>query len=416
MRILYALGPGDVVEAYRRWRTGKDVPSEMSITFSGQFFDLCRTSGWQAWAVSSHPRRERIEDGPFIVENRPKRWASRRGLEFHIAQIAYGLSIIRTARRYRADLVVADSGTTHWFILSLLPWMRIRVIASLHNVLWPNGFKPDGRIHRLLHRLNGRFWRHTADATLCVSPECRRQVLELAGRTRGPIHEYRAMYQPGFWDTVPPPRPYNGGPFRILFAGRVEANKGVFDLLAMAERLEQRVPGRIHWDVCGTGTASTELARQVQHRGLGRFVHAHGHLNRTSLRDAYARSHLIIIPTRSDFREGMPRAAAEAVLAGRPVLTSRLANACDVLGEAVIEVEPENIDAYVATILRLLRDRDFYERCRRHCASAARQFYDPSYGLANVLGRVIASMKPSLPDAHHPVTKRMKTPPCASHT
>ena len=53
-------------------------------------------------------------------------------------------------------------------------------MASLHNSYWASGFVPGGAIKRAIRTLDGRFWRHTADATLCVSPECQRQVESLA--------------------------------------------------------------------------------------------------------------------------------------------------------------------------------------------------------------------------------------------
>src|SRR5512142_1467794 len=114
-RILYALGPGDVVDSYRKLSAGLDVLSETSLTFSGQFFDFCRDHGVQGYALSSHPSREIVRDGPFIVENRPKPLRNPRGILFHLNRIWYGLSIIATALRYGARIVVVDSGTTYDF-------------------------------------------------------------------------------------------------------------------------------------------------------------------------------------------------------------------------------------------------------------------------------------------------------------
>ena len=40
LRIVYAAGPGDVVGTYRHWKEGRDDPSQVAITYSGQFYDL----------------------------------------------------------------------------------------------------------------------------------------------------------------------------------------------------------------------------------------------------------------------------------------------------------------------------------------------------------------------------------------
>lgn len=71
-RLFHACGPGDVVDSFRHWRAGRSFLSETSIPYTAQFFAFCRDHGIAAHVVSSHPRAERLEEGGFIVENRPK--------------------------------------------------------------------------------------------------------------------------------------------------------------------------------------------------------------------------------------------------------------------------------------------------------------------------------------------------------
>jgi glycosyltransferase involved in cell wall biosynthesis len=392
LRILYALGPGDVVASYRHWVKGEDVPSETSRTWSGQFFSFCRKINACAYAISSHRRREVIEDGVIIVENRPKPVPDARGAFFHLSSACYGLWVVVRAALYRADLVIVDSGTTHWFVLSLLALFRIPVVALLHNSLWACGFRPRGRAKRVIQFLDGWFWRHRAGATICVSPECERQVRELARSPAGPIFQCRCLFRRGFLDQVPEARLRIGDPLRILYAGRVERNKGVFDLLEMAENLEKIRPGRVVWEVCGSGSASEELSREVERRKLAGLVRILGRLNRYAMRDAYGRAHVVIIPTTSGFCEGMPMVAAEAVLSGRPVVSSRLSNAVDVLGGALIEAAPDDVGSYVDCICRILDDPAFLERHREACTSVQEQFYDEDRGLAAALRAALGSL------------------------
>ncbi|HEX4073018.1 MAG TPA: glycosyltransferase family 4 protein [Planctomycetaceae bacterium] len=391
-RILYALGPGHVVDAYRKWSAGLDYTTETSVTFSSQFFDFCRAHGAEAWAVSSHPAREVFRDGAFTVENRPKRFADPRGLLFHWNQFLYGLSIMWSALRYRADVLIVDSGTTHWFVLSLLSLSRIRVVASLHNSYWASGFLPGGAIKRLIRTLDGQFWRHTADATLCVSPECQRQVERLAGGRNRPVFQYRCQFRPADFASVLPPPAHDVRPFRAIFAGRVERNKGVFDLLDMAAAFKRESPGRLQIEICGGGEALEELKRAIAERGLADDVVIHGKLNRPDLLAVYGRSHVVIVPTRSTFCEGMPMVAAEAILSGRPVLTSRLSNALDVLNPALVEAQPDDPASYVAGLRRLMTDRASYEECCRACPTVGRQFYDRDQSLTAAIERMIHSL------------------------
>ena len=231
------------------------------------------------------------------------------------------MSILWTALRERPDVVIVDSGTTHWFLLAPLRIARIPVIASLHALLWPPGFPPARPSRRLVLWLAGWFWRHIAQATICVSPELERQVYTVAGKPRGRVFQYRAQYRRSLFESVAPRPPHELRPFRVLFVGRVEANKGVFDLLAMAARLDALLPGQFEWHVCGHGSA-----------------------------------------------------------------------AIDVLGDAFVAAQPDDVESYVAAIRRLAEDRAEYDRRAAACVAAQHQFLDPENGLRVALARAIASV------------------------
>jgi glycosyltransferase involved in cell wall biosynthesis len=397
LRILYAIGPGDVVRSYRHWRGGEQLLSETSQTYSSQFFEFCRRAGHAGYAVSSFGEAARVEDGAMTVENRPKRMMGA-GLRFHASQARYALSLVGTALRWRADVVIVDSGTTHWALLALLKPFRVRVIGCLHNVIWPVGYPPRGFVKRAVLRTDAWFWGRVADGVLAVSPECERQVRELAPRFARPAVQYRAQYRAGDFADVPPP-PADASPFRVMFAGRVERNKGVLDIVAIAGELERRVPGRVRFHVCGGGPALGEMRVAVRDAGLEAVVELRGKLERPALLAAYGESHLVIVPTRSDFCEGMPMVCAEAVLCGRPALTSRLSNALDVLPGAIVEAQPDEPRSYVDRIVELLAEPARYERARAACAQHHAVFLDSGNGLRAGLERMIASLDGEAPAA-----------------
>ena len=108
------------------------------------------------------------------------------------------------------------------------------------------------------------------------------------------------------------------------------------------------------------------------------------------MRDAYARAHVVVVPTTRDFAEGLNKVAVEAVIAGRPVIASRLANATDVLGGALIEVPPGDLGAYAAGLERLLDDPAAYEAACAACAAAQPTFYDRSAGWGAAVRRILA--------------------------
>ncbi len=218
--------------------------------------------------------------------------------------------------------------------------------------------------------LDAWFWRHCAEATLCVSPECQRQVETITGGRNGPIFQFRSQFYPDDFLSVAPPPPHDERPFRVIFVGRVQREKGVFDVVEIADRLERKYPGRLRYEVCGSGSDLEELKQAIEGRGLGEVVKVMGPLKRPELLAAYGRSHVLIVPTRSTFCEGMPATAAEGVLTGRPVLTSRLSNALDVLEGAVVEARPDDLDSYIEGLERLMTDGDYYRQCCEACPAS----------------------------------------------
>jgi len=385
--VLYALGPGDAVESYQHWKAGKDLLSETSRTFSGQFFDFCRRNGHTGFAISSFSGAGKVADGSMVVENRPKRFVGG-GIRYHISQALYGISIMLTAVRWRADAVIVDSGTTHWALLGALKMVKIRVVGSLHNVPWPSGYKPRGRLRRILLATEGWFWRHIASAVISVSPECERQVRELAGTLTALAVQHRVQFDRNHFAFIPASQTLSQRPFRVMFAGRIERNKGVFDIVEIARLLESSEPGKVMFDICGSGTALEELNDFIQRARLGRTIRTHGKLVRPDLLQKYAACHAVIVPTRSEFHEGMAMVAVEAILCGRPVVASPLVPAVELLSGAVANAKPDDPASYADAIRRLVQDAAYYDQLCAACILYQEQFYDPRKGLAAALETV----------------------------
>jgi glycosyltransferase involved in cell wall biosynthesis len=378
-----------VVAHYRQWRTGDEGFGQTSRTYSGQFFALCRQRSYQGYAISSFDKADIERDDLIIAENRPKRHFGRGGIAYLASQILYGLSIVRTAIGWRANYVLVDSGTTYWAILAILRLFNIPVGAVLHNVPWPQGRKPRGLGRRIVLHTDGWFWRRAANAVISVSPECERQVIELAGVFGGAALQCRAQFRRSDFDQIAPPLPVSARPFRIVFAGRVERDKGVFDLIEIAKLVEKKYPGQTLFDVCGGGSALEELRSAVEAAGVGNLLHLHGRLNRPDLLRIYSQSQVFIVPTRSTFCEGMPMVCAEAVLSGRPAITSLIANAMDVLDGAILLAESDDPGSYAEKIGLLLDNPQLYEQLRAACPRLREQFYDTRNSLTAAIGQAV---------------------------
>jgi glycosyltransferase involved in cell wall biosynthesis len=396
MRVFLAMGPGDIVVDHDRQAAGTSGRGETSITFSSQAVRLLRARGHSALLVSSHARQDSFRDGDIESRNLPKPFAGRGGLGFHLSQILYALRLAREARRFRADLAIIDSGTTHWFMLSAFSVLGIPVAANFHNVRWPHGFEPKGHVARLIRAMDSRFFRRRAVAVMGCSPECAAQA-RADGADALPFFPWTAQFSAAGFE--PDRLPSAAEPFRLVFAGRVERSKGVFDLVTIAQALAAKDGVRVHVDICGDGGALEPLRQAVKDAGLSGVIDVRGRLERPALLAAYADSHAVIVPTRGDFCEGMPLVCAEAMLAGRPVITSVLSNALPVIGESIEAAQPQSVPSYVAAIERLAGDPAHWQSLRAATATCRVQFLDRSRSYAASMDALLASVSGKPVDA-----------------
>jgi glycosyltransferase involved in cell wall biosynthesis len=390
MRIFLALGPGDIVGDHRKNAiapTGDGSQrGETSITFSNQVIRLMRARGHEALAVSSNPRVDRFAEEAMETQNAPKPLAGKAGGLYHLSQLLYAIRLAWTARRFRAELAIVDSGTSHWFMLAAFTVLRIPVAVNFHNVRWPHGHEPQGALGRLMRRFDSWFLRRHAVGAMGCSPECGIQA-RADGAEALPYFPWTSQYREAGFE--PDQRPLDDGVFRVAFVGRVEQSKGVFDIVGMAQQLRANGGRAVQFEICGDGGALLPLRHVVSEAGVGEAVTVRGRLERDDLLAVYARSHAVIVPTRATFCEGMPLVCAEAMLAGRPVITSILSNALPVIGPAVEEAQPEVLSSYVAAIERLGADPEQW--CLRQSATIAcrAQFLDRSLSYAASMDRLI---------------------------
>jgi glycosyltransferase involved in cell wall biosynthesis len=225
-------------------------------------------------------------------------------------------------------------------------------------------------------------------AIMSASHDISEQVGELTGGRQRPVHEFLPSYRREQFSGVGAP-PAERSPFRVFYAGRIERNKGVFDLLDICKQFTAAGRTDIEFDVCGAGGALAELTAATEAAGLAARFRCHGHCDKGTMREMFARCHTVIVPTTSDFIEGFNQVVAEGVLSGRPVITSNICPALDYVRDAVVEVPPDDVKGYHDAILKLADDVAFYERTTAACHAAQGQFYDPERSWATTLKNVM---------------------------
>ena len=391
LRVLYLAGPGDAPGVLRRRASGVDLGDTAHQSYSGQLFDACDALGAEVLSVSWHPRDDDFRDRNIRAINRSNHLNDKSGLRYHLANAHFAMDVARDVWSQDAD-VLLTSTEPHPFLLEPLIARGLKVVTAIHATLLPV-FRQAGVGTRAAVQLSRHFYEKSCFAILSHPGPCTTQIVELTKGKHRPIVEFLPLYQSDFASGItPPPRRHAGDKLRIIQVGRLEANKGVFDLIEVARRAKREGRNDLHFDVCGTGAALEEARRKVQELGLGESFVLHGWTELDRLRELWSASHAAVVATTTGFVEGFNQVIVEALLAGRPIVTSRVCPSLEFARGAALEAAPNDPSSYFEQLVRLADDRALYERLQSRCAARASVFLDPTksfrHGVEHVLGAI----------------------------
>jgi len=144
----------------------------------------------------------------------------------------------------------------------------------------------------------------------------------------------------------------------ILFAGTLEPRKGIDDLLAVYDALQEPKPRLV---LCGDKGWGTSFAT----------AEVTGYVSRERLRDLYRRAKIFVYPSRD---EGFGIPPLEAMACGAPVVATRVGAIPEFAGDAARLVDPGDREALRDALLRLLRDAALRRELRARGPERARRY------------------------------------------
>ena len=296
--------------------------------------------------TTSYPRHERDFAGRFLADT-VERLRSR-GLEVEVLAPGRGFSDFGLGRGVG---VVANARRRPWAVPPLLASMtraarRAARRADLVHAHWlPNG---------LAAALSGKpfvLTLHGTDVALAErAPALARPVVRRARVVIGVSRRLaRAAEELGARDVrvvpngvaVPEEVAEEAEPPEVLYAGRLSPEKGIEDLLAVADGLRLVV--------AGDGPLRPEVPQAL------------GMLPREELSRLYERASVVVFPSR---RDGFPVVCAEAMAHGRAVVATAVGGLPDMVvdGETGLLVRPGDGAALRAAVDRLLVDPELRRR------------------------------------------------------
>jgi UDP-glucose:(glucosyl)LPS alpha-1,2-glucosyltransferase len=192
--------------------------------------------------------------------------------------------------------------------------------------------------------------------------------------------------------SIPPPAPREKV---ILFVGRVVANKGPDSFI---QACEQALPALNGWraEIIGADGMSetsreTEFLRGARAMAVAAGIRMLGYRDHPLVLDAMSRAGMVVVPSRWDEPFGLT--GLEAMACGAPLLCSMRGGLPEVVGDAAVPIDPDDIDAMANQITALAEDEE--RRAALSALGRARaKGFDVSIGtarLAALRGKILNS-------------------------
>ena len=280
----------------------------------------------------------------------------RRPFDVLHAQYGYpcGWAVLEASRRLGVPNVVSiQGGDGHW-VGSCCETHRLAMVRLLDN----------------------------ANAALIGCGSFRDEVVERLG-----VAASRFTIVPGAVDTerfTPPRRPRADEPPVILYHGRVDARKGVLDLLDAANQLRDSGE-RFRLLISGIGPTYDETAAAIPALGLQDVAEMTGYIDYDHVPEIYRRASIFVSPT---YAEGFSNTILEAMASRMAVVSCRSVGVVDCIrdGENGLLTEPGDRSGLAEALRRVLCDAGL----RRQLADAALAECRAEYSWSEVGRQIMA--------------------------
>ena len=260
--------------------------------------------------------------------------------------------------------------------LNVVPLLtRCPAVVTVHDLAFLR-FREQVQPVKLHYRkLLTRASVHRAAHVLTVSEFTRREVIDLLGvapeKVTVTLVGRDEQMAPLPAATVEHFRQAQGLPDRfLLFLSTLEPRKNLQTLLRAYAQVRDALDMPLIV-VGGKGWMYEPIFRLVDELDLRQHVHFAGFVPREDLGLWYNAATVFVYPS---LYEGFGAPPLEALRCATPVITSNVASIPEVVGDAAITVDPTNVEALAAALVRVVTDPALQEELRRRGPLRAAQF------------------------------------------
>lgn len=389
-KVVYIEAWTNVSVALEQWDRlcGQQTDQTIRKPYSFAFFDYCQVYGLSGLALSATTSRISSsylseQHKALRAETISKQLCS--GWRFHLGEVRHAIKVIRKCWNFDPDVIYVDSGAVEWIYLLALSRRGRSIIPILHNTVEPVASRRS-KARTIISKLNQFFWRKVA-CFLSISDEATLSAQLSAAPNNPRCIRYYAHFRK-FADIIKPCTDRPPSHLRLLFSGRIEASKGIYDLVDACSTVSTRFPlTNITLAIAGTGT-DLEALRQVAEGTSSFQMVALGSVDARTLSSEYACAHLVVVPTRPEFPEGFAQVIPEALMYGTPAIASTNVPAAKEFADSTLVFPAGSHQELANCISRLIEEPDLLPRLEEAAAKHSETVATRSPGLYEALVQV----------------------------
>lgn len=158
----------------------------------------------------------------------------------------------------------------------------------------------------------------------------------------------------------------------VLFLGRFDEKKGIFDLVRAVPRVLEALPDTT-FVLAGDGRQE-EVRRLACELGVEKQVRLPGWLDGEAKESALAAASVLVLPS---YHEGLPVSLLEAMAAGVPVVATRVGGIPELLreGQCGVLVEPGDTVTLATALVEVLERKELRQSLRENAFAQVRETY-----------------------------------------
>lgn len=304
----------------------------------------------------THPTADEVVNGVRVVAVAEDPLEFDFGTDMMAWTQAFNHSLVRAGltllREWTPDLVHAHDWLVAHAAIALSEFADVPLVTTFHATeAGRHSGWVAGPVNRQVHSVEWWLARESDEIITC-SASMQAEVDALFGPGLPQISVIPNGIDTDGWPFAP--RLHRDGPSELLFAGRLEYEKGVQDLLAALPRIRRSHPGTV-LTVAGVGTQADRLAELARRHRVARSVRFVGALDRDELVAAMHRADAVVLPSRY---EPFGIIALEAAATGIPLIVSRVGGLAEAVrdGETGLTFAPADVAGLATAVRRTLDD------------------------------------------------------------